>query len=159
MIRLILLNLLIAVIYVALSGNADGLNVVLGIGVGFLVLTIFGLVRGANTYGGRSIRLIRFVIYFLTILTKANFQIAREILTPGLGQTPRILRYPVQHLSAVELTTLANCITLTPGTLVVDVSDDNDWLYVHCMYAHDRQKAIAELDELAERLHREIFTK
>ena len=58
----------------------------------------------------------------------------------------------------MELTTLANCITLTPGTLVIDVSDDGCWLYVHCMYAKDPAKSIAELDELANRLKREVFS-
>ena len=102
-------------------------------------------------------RLVRFGGYFLYVLTKANFQIAWEVITPGLSQTPRILRYPVAHLSDTQLTILANCITLTPGTLVVDASNDNDWLYVHSMYAADRAAAVTELAKLDRRLTRDVF--
>ena len=60
------------------------------------------------------------------------------MVTPGLSMTPRIIRYPVSGLSPIELTTLANAISLTPGTLSIDVSPDDEWLYVHAMYAEDR---------------------
>ena len=53
---------------------------------------------------------------------------------------------------------MANCITLTPGTLLVDASDDGRWLYVHCMYAEDRAKAIDGLRKLEDRLRREVFS-
>ena len=40
----------------------------------------------------------------------------------------------------------------------MDVSDDDRWLYVHCMYARDRSEAIAGLRRLDERLRREVFS-
>lgn len=158
MIRMFLLNLFLAVIYAAVRADASVMSFLVGFGVGYVVLTLYGLATGTSNYGFKCVRLVRFGAYFLFILTKANLQIAWEIITPGFRQTPRIIRYPVAHLNNVEVTTLASCITLTPGTLVVDISDDNNWLYVHCMYAKDRQKAIADLDELANTLMREVFS-
>ena len=158
MIRALLMNLLVAVIVVALRGSVNAVNIAIGLAIGYVLLTAYSMVMRKPNYGLKVIKLLRFLVYFMTILTKANLQIAWEIITPGMNQTPRILRYPVEGLSDVEITTLANCITLTPGTLVIDVSDDNKWLYVHCMYAKDPAKAIAELDELALKLKREVFS-
>jgi len=158
MIRAFMMNLFLAIVYVALSGQADAVGFFFGFAIGYVLLAFYSMARRKTNYGFKVIKLIRFLIYFMIILTKANLQIAWEIITPGLHQTPRILRYPVEDLSDVQITTLANCITLTPGTLVVDVSDDGKWLYIHCMYAKDPAAAIAELDELAQKLKREVFS-
>ena len=158
MIYSLLMNLFLAVVYMLLTSDFSGRGVLVGVVVGYILVSIFAATRGQRNYGQKVIKLIRFLFYFMTILTKANLQIAWEIITPGMHQTPRIVRYPIHDLNDVEITTLANCITLTPGTLVVDVSDDGHWLYIHCMYAQDRDQAIAKLRQLDERLRREVFS-
>lgn len=155
--RMFLLNLFLALTYILLTGQTGAFNFGIGFAIGAFVLWLYDLSTGSPTYIRRLWHLVRFGLWFLYILTKANLQIAWEIITPGMSQTPRILRYDVEGMSDIEITTLANCITLTPGTLVVDVSDDKRWMYVHCMYAENREQAIAELDELADRLKQEVF--
>jgi multicomponent Na+:H+ antiporter subunit E len=157
MTRLFLLNLMLAATYLALTGDFSGFNVLIGFLIGYGVLTIYDMASGGTGYSGKLLRLVRFGFWFMWILFLANLQIAWEIITPGMHQTPRIIRYPVAHLTDVQITTLANCITLTPGTLVVDVADDRQFIYVHCMYAKDRDKAVADLDMLRLRLEREVF--
>lgn len=157
MTHMFLLNLFLAAVYLALVGQAGPMDILTGMFVGYLVLTLYGMATNAPSYGRKVYHLVSFGLYFMWILFKANLAIAWEIITPGFRQTPRILRYPVGHLNDIELTTLANCITLTPGTLVVDVSDDGAWLYVHCMYAKDEDKAVSELDQLADRLQAKVF--
>lgn len=157
MMQLFMLNLLLTAVYVLLTDEFSGLNIVIGFLIGCLVLTMYGMSTGRSGYPKRLFNLVKFVCYFMWILFLANLQIAWEIITPGLHQTPRIIRYPVDHLNDVQITTLANCITLTPGTLVVDVSEDRKYIYVHCMYAKDREKAVAELDDLRLHIEREVF--
>lgn len=125
--------------------------------IGLFVIWLYGLATDGPKYPSKLWRLIKYSVWFMYLLTKSNVQIAWEIITPGMHQTPRIIRYPVQELSDVEATTLANSITLTPGTLVVDISEDGNWLYVHCMYAKDRESAVADLDELKHQLQSEVF--
>ena len=60
-------------------------------------------------------------------------------------------------MTDLQITTLANAITLTPGTLSVDVSDDNHDLYVHCMYAKNREDAVLDINELRDRIMTELF--
>ncbi|MDX1683104.1 MAG: Na+/H+ antiporter subunit E, partial [Phycisphaeraceae bacterium] len=113
--------------------------------------------RGRHHYGRKLLGLVRFFFYFVRILVVANLQVAREVLTPGFQMNPRIIAYPVDDLTDVQITTLASAITLTPGTLSVDVSDDGRVLYVHAMYARDRAAAFREIDQLRNRLMREVF--
>ena len=154
----VMMNLLLAVVWCALTGSFSEWNFVAGLLVGAFVVELYTRALRSDAYLGRGVRLLTFSLYFLRILIVANLQVLWECLTPGMSMTPRIIRYPVGGLSDVELTTLANAITLTPGTLVIDISPDSRWLYIHCMYAKDRQKALRELDELAIRVRKGIFS-
>ncbi|MEM1108389.1 MAG: Na+/H+ antiporter subunit E [Planctomycetota bacterium] len=145
------------VVYVALAGEVNFLTLLTGFVIGLFIVTLIGQATGRGGYLRRMYGACRFGVYFIYILVKANIGVAKEILTPGFGMAPRIIRYSVEGLSDVETTTLANAITLTPGTLSADISDDGDTLYVHCMYARNRDAAVAELDELKAWLMREVF--
>ncbi|HLL87894.1 MAG TPA: Na+/H+ antiporter subunit E [Tepidisphaeraceae bacterium] len=155
--KLFLLNVLLALLWTFLWGSFDLYTLAAGFALGYVMLGLYSRVTGVEGYGNKASDLVRFSAYFLVILVKANLQIAYEILTPRHGQTPRIVRYPVDGLTDLQITALSNAITLTPGTLVIDVSDDKRFLYVHCMYARDRAAAIRELDDLRHRLLEGVF--
>lgn len=157
MTRLFLLNLFLAIVYVALTGEVTVWNFVAGFVLGYLVLSLVARAMGESSYAGKVLRLISFLGYFLVKLVKTNVEVAWEILTPRYAMTPRILRYPVADLTPGQLTTLANAISLTPGTLTTDVDDEGHYLYVHCMYAADREEMIREIDRLKQRMIREVF--
>jgi len=151
------LNLGLGLAWCLLSGAVTPWNLLAGLVIGALVITAYGQVAGDRPYLGRMVNLVRFAGYFTRILIKSNIAIARELITPGWTQTPRIIRYPVGDLTDVQRTVLANSITLTPGTLTVDVSPDGAFLYLHCMYAADRASLVADLDELRDRLRKWVF--
>ena len=151
-------NVAAAGVYVIWADQRSWPGILTGLVAGFALIAVYDLTTRRFNYPQRLIRLVRFSAYFLGILVRANLQIAWEILTPGFNQTPRILRYPVAHLNPAQITVLANAITLTPGTLVIDVSANGSLLYVHCMYAENREEAITGLRELDERLQREVFS-
>ena len=151
-------NVAAAGAYVIWADQRSWLGALTGLVAGFVLIAVYDLTTRRFNYPRRLTRLVRFSVYFLGILVRANLQIAWEILTPGFKQTPLILRYPVSHLDESQITVLANAITLTPGPLVVDVAADGSVLYVHCMYAENREDAIAGLRGLDERLQREVFS-
>lgn len=153
----VLFNLFLALVWCLLTGSASPWNFVAGLLVGAFVVGAFTTVTGRGNYLRRLFGLLRFAVYFLTILLRANVQIATEAISARPRQRPRILRYPVGDLTAAQTTILANAITLTPGTLVVDVSPDRRWLYIHCMFAEDANEAIRAIDELADRMRSEVF--
>ena len=164
---LFLVNVLLAALWVILWGDLSLYTIAVGFAFGYAVLWLFArtVSRGGEgamreAYGRRVIGLVRFAGHFAWLLVKSNWQIAREVVTPGMGISPRILRYEVTGLNDAETTALSNAITLTPGTLVVDVRDSEGGrrhLYVHAIYAADRARAEADLDRLRRRMEREVF--
>ncbi len=152
-----LTNVFLSLLWMLLWGKFDIYYLVAGFVLGYMLLGLVSRTVEGQDYGTKGWKLISFAFYFVRILVKANLQVAWEIVTPGHNMTPRLIRYDVQGLSPAQITTLANTITLTPGTLSVDIGDDQRHLYVHCMYAADRDAAVQELDELRDRLMREIF--
>jgi multicomponent Na+:H+ antiporter subunit E len=69
--------------------------------------------------------------HFFRQLVRSNFRLARIVLSPDLPVDPGIVKIRTRLSSRMGRLMLANSITLTPGTLTVDV--DGEWLYVHCV--------------------------
>jgi len=155
---LFLLNSLLAVLWMLMWGAFDIYALLAGFVAGYLLLGLLSRVALSTTYGTKLWKLLAFAAYFLRILVQANLQVAREIVTPGFSMTPRLIRYSVEGMTPVQITTLANAITLTPGTLSVDVTEDGRFLYVHSMYARSRAEAVHDLDLLRKRLMEEVFS-
>ena len=161
---LFFVNVLLALLWVFLWGDLSLYTLLVGLVGGYLVLWIFTRVQGRRTlrdaYGQRMLNLLKFAVYFLKLLVVSNLQIAKEIVTPGQGMTPRFVRYEVTGMNDAQTTAFANAITLTPGTLVVDAREREDgrrFLYVHAMYAEDREAAVRGLDELRRHMERDVF--
>ncbi|MFI4861511.1 MAG: Na+/H+ antiporter subunit E [Phycisphaerales bacterium JB063] len=175
MLRL-LLNFALTLLWMLLWQSASLLNGLLGFIVGALVITLTLRVlsdpasqteqaapathtrplRGVG-YLLRLFNILHFSVYFIYILIRANLDVAWEIITPGYRMKPRMIRYPVAGLTPIQITTLANAITLTPGTLSADVDDAGTCLYIHAMYAEHRQDAVDQLDELRDKLMWLVF--
>lgn len=155
--NLFLLNILLTALYLILVGDTSLLSILTGFAIGYLVLSIYAVAAHKPSYTRKAWDLAMFLAYFIRLLVVANMQVAWEIITPGYSMKPRIIRYSVDGLTMVQITTLANLISLTPGTLSADVDEDGSHLYVHCMYAGDRDEAVRQLDELKDHMLREIF--
>ena len=153
----ILFNIALTLLWMMLNRDTSFLNGVLGFALGAVVVELGLRAMGRKTYLCQLRDLIHFVCYFLYILVKANLDVAWEIITPGFGMKPRMIRYDVAGLSEIQVTTLANAITLTPGTLSADINDKGDTLYIHAMYAAQKKDATADLDELRDKLLTLVF--
>ena len=154
---LFLLNILMAVLWCFTWGSFDFFTFAGGIILSYGLLGLYSRVTTVRGYGSKVRDLLGFVLYFFRVVLIANLQIAYEILTPGLGLAPRVVRFDVTGLTAVQRTVLINAINLTPGTLAVDLAPDRRTLYVHCMHAADNDKAVRELHDLNNRLNSEVF--
>ena len=137
-----LANLLLTFIWVALTGGFDFPNILFGFVLSYFLLWVIMRGNGNARYFKLMPKLISFFFFFLYELTKANLQVAYEVGTPKLHMTPGIVAVPLDVKSDFEITMLANLITLTPGTLSLDVSEDREVLYVHSMYITNKEDFI-----------------
>jgi len=77
-----------------------------------------------------------FIVFLWDLLT-SSIQVALAVLLPGERTNPRLVSVPLKARSDLEITLVANFISLTPGTLSVDVNEDRDALLVHDLFAGD----------------------
>jgi len=78
---------------------------------------------------------------------QANFIVAWEVITPSNHMRPGFLKIDPESDTALEITWLANTISLIPGTLTVDTSEDDDFLYIHAMHIRDPEEIKREITE------------
>ena len=138
-------NLLLTLIWLALTGTFTFGNFIFGFIISFFILKRATSGSGTAKYFKMLPKVIAFIFYFLYELLKANFQVAYEVMTPHYNMTPGIVGFPLTVKSDLQITLLANLISLTPGTLSLDVSDDKKVLYIHSMYIKDRESFILSI--------------
>lgn len=96
------------------------------------------------------------LIYFLWELVLANLRLARDVLRPLHQLRPAIVAVPLALEKDTQIVLVANLITLTPGTLSLDVSSDRKFLYVHVMHVEDlaafRQQVKSGFEQRVKRL-------
>ncbi|PVY40737.1 Na+/H+ antiporter subunit E [Pontibacter virosus] len=90
-----------------------------------------------RSYFHKLPRALSFVMFFLKELVVANLRVAYDILTPNYHMKPAVVAIPLSVTTDLEITLLANIITLTPGSLMIDISADRKFLYMHTLYVKD----------------------
>jgi multicomponent Na+:H+ antiporter subunit E len=98
-----------------------------------------------------------FALFYVWELILANLRVAYDVLTPKPRIRPGVLAIPLQAKTDAEITMLANLITLTPGSVSLDVSSDRRFLYLHAMYIADVEKYRESIKEQMERRVLEVL--
>lgn len=142
-----LLNVLMMIVWVLLTGDSTLANFFFGFLLSFGVLWV---VHRLSQTQGRSYfvilpKSILLFFFFLKELVKANFLVAYEVMTPGLKISPGIVAIPLDVKTDLEILLLTNLISLTPGTFCIDVSKDKKILYVHEMYVGNKEEYIKNI--------------
>lgn len=140
-----MMNLMLTFVWVALTGKFLVSNFLFGFALSAGLLWTTSRDDQGRKYFNRIPRVVSFVFYFLYELLKANLQVAYDVITPRFFMTPGIVRIPLSAETDLEITLLANLISLTPGSLSIDVSDDRKVLYVHAMYIKNKDTYIAHV--------------
>lgn len=146
------MNIFLAFLWAALLGQFKPANMLTGFVIGYFALFMVQRALPPSSYFGKVYQAIVFVLFFLWELVVASLRVAVDVLTLRHHMRPRVLAYPLEAHSQVEIVLFSNLITLTPGTLSLDVSSDRRVLYVHVMYADDQKQAKKELRRLEKRL-------
>ncbi|WP_346238992.1 Na+/H+ antiporter subunit E [Niabella insulamsoli] len=157
MIKNFLLNLLLSFLWVALTGSLSYNGFLIGFILGFFVLWIMNRNEQDRKYFFRVPKVFSFAFYFLFQMLKANIQVAYDVITPKYFFRPGIVRYPLTAQSDFEINVLSTLISLTPGTLILDISEDKKALYIHAMYLKTPEIFVKQLKEGIERRLLEIL--
>ncbi len=149
---MLLLNLLLALAWMSLTGSFDPLNFAVGFILGYLMLRLVQRPEDPKNYFQRATLVIRFAFFYLKELFIANLRVAGTVLSPRMRMTPAVVAIPLETDSELSISLLANLITLTPGSLTLDISIDCSVLYVHTMYADDIDQLRLSIKDLEKRV-------
>ncbi|MFS8111544.1 Na+/H+ antiporter subunit E [Rhizobium jaguaris] len=154
---LFVFNLLLAIVWAAITGSASFFNLVFGFVLSALALATVRESHGGVLYLERVRRILTLLLLFLRELAKSAWAVAVTVMSPNMDVKPGIFAFPLTVDRDFEITLLANLITLTPGTLSVDVSDDRKTLYVHALDCSDPEAVKRSIADGFERRIMEAF--
>ncbi len=158
MLQNFLLNILLTLVWVALTGQLNYTNFVFGFVMGFFILWMINRTSiGNKDYFYRVPKILAFILSFFYDMLKANLEVAVDVITPNYNMKPGIIKYRMASQTNFEITMLANMIALTPGTLVIDISKDKKYLYIHGMYLKNRERFEYNIRERIEKKMLEIL--
>ena len=144
-------NIALAAIWAFASGDLSPANFGIGFALGFAVLWLARGLLGVTGYFGRIPYLLELIVFFFWELLIANLRVAFDVVTPRHHMRPGIIALPLDAETDLEITLLANMISLTPGTLSLDVSADRKTLFIHSMYISDLERDKQQLKSGFER--------
>ncbi|WP_299616036.1 Na+/H+ antiporter subunit E [Pelagibius sp.] len=145
------LNAFLALSWAALVGSFTLPNLLLGYAMGYLALWVARPLFAKSTYFERVWRVLRLALLFIYELVVSSLRVVWDVITPTHLARPGIIALPLDARGEGEVLLVANLISLTPGTLSLDLSPDGETLYVHAMFVDDPDALRRELKEGMER--------
>ncbi|WP_332647481.1 Na+/H+ antiporter subunit E [Lysinibacillus sp. 54212] len=139
-----ILNLFIAALWFLLKDdpNASFSTFVSGFLVGIVIL--YGMHRffGTRFYLRRVAKIFKLILLFIQELILSSVSVLQQVLTPQLNIKPGIFTYQTRLQGDWEVTALALLLTLTPGSVVMEVSPEGDVFYIHAMDLEETKEEV-----------------
>lgn len=156
---LLAVNVLLAIAWGALWGSFAPFDLAGGFLFGFAALWFARRLmdRDEARYFRALPQAVILFAYFLKELVKSCLMVARDCIARKPRLRPAIVKMPIGPKSDLEIFVLANLITLTPGTLTLDVAGDRSFLVIHSIYAEDPEALVADLKSGMEHRVGEVF--
>lgn len=154
MTNLFVTNVVLAIIWAAVTGSFDIVNLGFGFALASFALWLIREQFSTSKYFVRSYLVLSLAGLFLYELILSSVRVVKIVWMPRQDFRAGFIAFPLQCERNIEITLLANLITLTPGTLSVDVSDDRSTLYIHVL---DFDDVDALREDLATGFERKIM--
>ncbi|HKK60622.1 MAG TPA: Na+/H+ antiporter subunit E [Salinivirga sp.] len=159
--NIVISSVILFVFWVLLNNSIELINLLIGAGLSLMLSFLF--CRSCNVFGdvkltpGAFIYTIVYLFVFLGELIKSNLDVARRVVSPALPIKPGIVEVKTSLQSPMARMILANSITLTPGTLTVDMQDDQ--LFIHWIEVKtaDQQQATEQIVRKFEKYLEKIY--
>ncbi|GAB5467998.1 MAG: Na+/H+ antiporter subunit E [Rhodospirillales bacterium] len=149
--NLYILNTCLAVGWAALMGSFTLSSLLIGFVLGYVALLVARPLFGETTYFERVWRILKLAVLFIYELVVSSLRVVWDVITPTHLSRPGIIAMPLDAKGDGEILLVASLISLTPGTLSLDVSEDEKILYVHGMFIDDPDLLRKELKTGMER--------
>ena len=140
MIQHFFLNCGLAFVWCLLQGAVTLQQFIIGYLISVGIMLFFVRIFQEQLYFRQVACALKLLGSFLKELLVANWRVAKKVLSPEINVQSCMIAYPLELKSDILITLLANIITLTPGTLSVEISDDRKFLFIHVLDIADPEK-------------------
>lgn len=155
--QIVLIVISLWVLYLALTGNLETANLIVGL---VIAAGVTGLIR--PRWGQITLRhlpaavwaAVRYIVVLMWDLLKSGWQVAMLVINPNLQVKQGIIAIPSDTESLTSTALSAHAITLTPGEMVLEI-DENGVMYTHCLDATESEQVVAQ----AQRMRSELLKK
>lgn len=152
----ILLNFFLAGVWMFITNNFTPSGFAIGFLVGLLLLILMRRFFTSRLYLYRMWAVVSLFFLFLKELILSSFAVFKLVIQPKLDISPAIFELKTELKHDWEISLLSALITLTPGTLVVGISDDQKRLYIHAIDFDDIDEAVSSIKNTFERAILEV---
>jgi len=149
----ILINLLLAVLWMFMGSEFSVASFATGYIMGLAAVFLLRRFLPGSFYIKRVWRIVRLFFIFIIEMVKANIDVVKIVLNPKIDVHPGFYAYPCDLEEDWEVVLLSSLITLTPGTVVVAISDDHSTIYIHGV---DLRSADEEIENIKSAFENEI---
>ena len=157
MINPFILNIFLAIGFSAVLGQFSLTGFITGFIVGYFALWLTKPLYGHIRYFQLLPKVLILIVFFIKELTVSSFRVLWEVITPSQTSRPGIVGVPLDARTDLEIMLVANLVSLTPGTLSIDVSADKETLYVHVMFLDTVEEARRSIKEGLEKRVLEVL--
>ncbi|MFC4438856.1 MULTISPECIES: Na+/H+ antiporter subunit E [Natrialbaceae] len=121
----------------------------LGLAVGLPTAFVFRRLYAKHVDFARGVRALPYAgLYLATFsweIVRANVDVAYRVLSPGMPIEPEVILVPLRVETDLAITTIANSVTITPGTVTLDYDAETNALYVHAIEGRDPEAIAAPI--------------
>ncbi|WP_281888931.1 Na+/H+ antiporter subunit E [Paenibacillus sp. YYML68] len=152
----VVLNVLIALVWMLLQDGGSFVSFVVGYVIGLAFLYMLRRFFAGPFYTKKVGAIWRLLVLFVKELVLSNISVIAHIVKPRLNVRPGIVAIPTVLDSDGEITILSCLITLTPGTLTLEVSPDQRTLYIHAIDIEDAEQLAEQIKNSFEKAIMEV---
>jgi multicomponent Na+:H+ antiporter subunit E len=150
--------LIVAATWILLTGDVSPANLVFALVLAALAVAIAAPLRSEPLFARvRPLKLLGLLVYLAGQIVVANLKVAAAVVGPRRLWRPALVAVPLDAKTDGQIAALSNFVTLTPGTLSLDVSPDRKTLYVHAMSASSPEEVRRDIKDGFERRVMEAF--
>lgn len=141
----------LTLVWVTLWEELSSANVIGGLVVAGVIVVVIPPMSGGSTVGFRPLRAIKLLVYFLWELLEASALMAWEVVTPRNRVNAAVVSIELTSRVIGVVTAVANMVSLTPGTLTLEVDEETMTLFIHVLHLESVQEtrdSVLQLERL-----------
>jgi multicomponent Na+:H+ antiporter subunit E len=144
-------------VWVSASGNLTIGNFITGFILGFVILLSTYRFTGKSLYPKKVYQIFSFLIFMIVEIMASNIKMARYLISKDIIARPGIIKIHLDIQNDAQIALLAGLITLTPGTITLEIAPDRSSMYIHSMFVNDRYNVEKNIKTRFEHKIMELF--